>query len=161
MAGIKYLGADGNYHIVGTGGGAEEVYIGPELPTGGQKIWINTSRDSSYGAGLEMVKLWENASPASSFAAQTVSFSYSGYDRVGVQYNRVYSESPANIGSTPSGNQVVYGTDDRTSGFIREATINESGIVFGNNVRVFATKSPITVNDNMIPLVIYGIKGVE
>lgn len=137
-----------------------EVYIGPELPTGLlPKLWVDTDETGGGSSGgLEMVKLWENASPGSAFAAQTVSVSYNGYDRIGVQYNRVYSESPANIGSTPSGNQVVYGTDDRTSGFIREATINESGIVFGNNVRVFSTKSPITVNDNMIPLEIYGIK---
>lgn len=160
MAGIKYLGADGNYHIVGTGGGAEEVYIGPELPTGGQKIWINTSKDSSYGAGLEMVKLWENASPASSFAEQDIGVIYSGYDKIGVQYEEFYAEALADFEQRITGFKSAWGSNDRVANFIRPAQLLEGKIHF-YNCTLLETNKTEGRNEHLIPLVIYGIKGVE
>lgn len=173
MAGIKYLGADGNYHIVGAGGGADEVYIGPELPTGGQKIWINTSKDSSYGAGLEMVKLWENASPTSDFAAQSITVDLNGYQEAEIAWSlfvnsdgkitRCFNESylsalPAQSGAVGCMATRAY------EGYTAERflTLSDDTISFGNAVRYNNYAGSYTqLNSLLIPLAIYGIKGVE
>lgn len=106
----------------------------------------------------KFVKLWENASPTSAFAAQTVSLSLSAYDAVCIVYlanlnnDRRYSAILFKDGYK----YILHGanvstTDVRT----RLAIVTNSGIEFEGGYSG-ATSS----NTSNIPCVIYGLKGV-
>lgn len=106
-----------------------------------------------------MKLLWENASPASSFAAQTVSVDWGSYDIIGIECratstttDRYISFHPAQLGIV-SNNSIVSGTS--TSVFGRKSELTESGIEF-----FVGKKDKADGTTYSIPTAIYGIKGV-
>ena len=110
-----------------------------------------------YPEGAGITKLWENAGPASNFAAQTISLNLSKYQMVAIEcrfnttddYRKIYF---GNVGSAMALDVVS------TSGYLgwRSAAVTTTGISF----------STATYNKNsgvvgyVIPVAIYGIKGV-
>lgn len=97
--------------------------------------------------GIQIVKLWENASPTSAFANQTLTLDFSSYDLIIILFNldsNIRSVSPA---ISPVG--------------------HPGASVFQNNVRTFLVHTNDIRFDSvspssavMIPYVIYGMKGV-
>lgn len=117
--------------------------------------------------GIQINKLWKNASPTSSFAAQDLSIDYSEYDLIGflgrlstesnreqIFYcrpgNRTHMFFPLGSASNPyitlSYRNIYLETD---------GVINIQGGWLGKS-----NASEVAANGNAIPLVIYGFKGV-
>lgn len=109
---------------------------------------------------LSWTKLWENASPSSSFAAQTLSLDLSGYDAVAyfvrnATNGSVYWAS----GVVPIGYKTTIQYTTASGGwyvYSRTATANSSGIVFEAG-----KLSGDTDTTSTIPICIFGIKGVQ
>jgi hypothetical protein len=104
--------------------------------------------------------LWENASPTSSYAANTESLDLSNYDAVFL----IYRNWPSNdyeygfitvIGMVGQTTMVQLVSQENKSGW-RKATTAASGVTFTDchyNAGIH--------NDYCVPLYIYGIKGVS
>lgn len=121
-----------------------------------------------------MVKLWENASPTSVFAAQTVPIDLSEYDCFDIDF-RAYPKLSSGKNATVRVRKneastawcVVGGQGDQTgvpSFITRMINATDSGISFGECYSAEVTsnfKVPSTPGAFLIPLRIYGIKGVS
>lgn len=111
---------------------------------------------------LQIVKLWENSSPGSTFAAQTVSLSLSDYTHVGIEFlldNSVTYTLPMAI--YKKGDTGRYRTHNAV--FTQRAinSVSASGVSFGAGVSWSDYGgSYATNNAQLIPYRIYGIKGV-
>lgn len=106
--------------------------------------------------GVKLVKLWENASDTSTFAAQTVTLNLSGYAGVFMYFKGVTSGAGYYFsGFIPMGK---YGLLQlaTTGGVIRQrsVTINAEGITFAAG-----ETGGEADNRYVIPVVIYGMKG--
>lgn len=113
----------------------------------------------------KIVKLWENASHTSAFAAQTLTVNgLSNYDMVLILFSatNAASHQSANVfipkEKTGIGHYVTearYDGGHYTSGRTATANFSDNNIVFGNGSQNGANNT-----SRMIPLCIYGIKGV-
>lgn len=110
--------------------------------------------------GISMKKVWENASRASSFAAQTLSLDLSGYDEV-----LIYSclEASTNndyivVSRCPIGERALahFTWGDDNVSLHRFAKTSKTGIEFLN-----AYHGGAQDNASLMPYRIYGIKGVS
>ena len=105
------------------------------------------------------VKLWENDDPAATFAAQTVSLDLSNYDGISILYrNQTDGAYHLNTGHIPKGTQGVLWYGYQSGNHVhRGFTANASGVTF--NACQYSGGS----NDNKfcIPLIIYGVKGIQ
>lgn len=124
---------------------------------------IKDYADDTYNSKWTL--LWENASPTSEFAAQTVSLNLIGYDAVFIYFGnhipKIYASriiivgEPTYVVRFPSNNS----TNARFYG--REVTVNTDGIVFADASYFQQGNSSLTVqNTDNIPRKIYGIKGL-
>lgn len=118
------------------------------------------------GAMAEWVLLWENASPTSAFAAQTVQLNLSSYDAVFIYYQNSTPKSygsPIILVGTPeyvfrfssnNGNNQRY--------FTRSATVTTSGVEF-SACQYFqqGSSNGTAQNTDLVPVKIYGIKGFK
>lgn len=127
--------------------------------------------------GLEMVLLWENVSPMSDFAAQTISLDLSAYSHIVIYSVPCVSGSeldnymdyrlcPSNMLLVNTEIPTFYscafmGNDKRSGAAGRNVTIGNSAIEFGQGWMLHATKDRIMSNKYMVPYCIYGIKGVQ
>ena len=118
---------------------------------------------ASIGGMSKWEKLWENASPASSFAAQTVPLDMSGYDACAV-----YVAESNSAGSTGQWFFYVKNQPSDSRAFLmynarqlRYFYIVSTGVYFtGGYVGTFPSGA-LSANDAYaIPRLIYGIKGV-
>lgn len=108
---------------------------------------------------LEMELLWENASPTSNFAAQTVSLDLSGCDAVLVEYRLMTSTVFVVSAFVKIGTSVFANATSATSGthFQRVTEAKTNGVVFDG---AYNASNSAANNSVMIPQTIYGIKGV-
>ena len=98
--------------------------------------------------------LWENASPRSSFASQTITLNLEAYKRVEIRARCSSSASAEEltVGVCPIGKKIqLIGVS--TSTYHREFTLTQNGVIisdgkYGNN----------PANDTMIPYQIIGYK---
>lgn len=118
--------------------------------------------------GVQIVKLWTNASPTSSFAAQTVSLSLSGYDAVLViAYNAGASAYIAGSACVfvPIGKAFIltrHVSSWSTSFGQRTGTTSATGVTFyAGAYYLYSSGSGATDNGEVVPYQIYGIKGVS
>ena len=106
--------------------------------------------------------LWENSSPTSIFAGQTVTLkdSWEKYDSIGFQCNKGYGEMLAQAGQMCY--VAWYFANDNGSVVVthRFAEVVSGGIKI-SDVQTLTTGSYSTQNDRITPLRIYGIKGVN
>lgn len=118
------------------------------------------ARTTFYGATnmTKMVLLWSNASPTSTFASQSISSNFVDYN----MYIVIARHSTSIAGAVTVINKV--GSSSRlttvcaTSSYsetIRTVSSTQTQLTFGN-----ANKNGSTANDFLIPIFIYGIKGV-
>jgi uncharacterized repeat protein (TIGR02543 family) len=120
--------------------------------------------------GAETKKLlWTNASPTSTFAAQTVSLALSGYDAVEIEYYASTSKAVLDVTKKKIGASSMltgYLNPQSTNGYInllsRLFDVTTSGITFKGGFAKRTSDSSTTSNNNSycVPYKIYGIKGV-
>lgn len=136
-------------------------------------MYGKTNAGASTGgsnSGIEMVKLWENASPSSSFSAQTVALDLSGYDAVVVE---------GSAAGSPTGKRAMstYATVGRQGTLMsaltgsywfttsREFIVTTSAIAF-QECGQWGWNDAGTVIKNInnsycVPVLIWGVKGVK
>lgn len=116
---------------------------------------------------MQMVKLWENASPTSAFSPQTLSLSLAGYTAVLIYFRNHISAGTYMDYETSAiaevGKKYVHNTAGET-GYEhtdRSFSVSTGGITFENCYFAGAGASSLTTSNRcLIPLRIYGIKGV-
>ena len=115
------------------------------------------ARQLSESGGLKLTKLWENASPKSAFAAQTVSLDLSAYHYVVIEDINLTLDSPLIVSSR------IYKVGERsmftglfgTALSYRFFQTNENGITFNAGYRPSQDD-----NTRNVPYRIYGIVGL-
>lgn len=162
--------------IGGTGSTGSGVYINANPPEDEAiNMWLDTDEeeDESYPttaevramidgtAGMQMDLLWENASPTSSFAEQTINLDLSSYKFVAIDFRAttdwqvyrtfIYSKMLDTL---------LYSTfDGAVDLYIREIKLYEDSIFFkGSTKAKFGTSGSTANNACVIPQRIYGIK---
>lgn len=138
-----YNGVDINSVVTSVNGQTGAVSIDPER----------------IGAMAEWDLLWENASPTSSFAAQTLNISLTNYDLVLCVFRNASLDSWVSV-IIPVGVQgmLIVPHESASGGnFFRSFYPTTSGIDIGNGT----TGGIGTNNANNVPRLIYGIKGVN
>ena len=122
---------------------------------------------------LSMEPLWENASPTSSFAAQSIDLNLASFSLVrvvyisGISYPYVKYMYDFHLGETAilSGINSVVGEEPANSYFLsRKVTVNSDGVLlesgYSRKVNVTSPNTAILNNSSIIPILIYGIRGV-
>ena len=110
---------------------------------------------------LKMDLLWENASPTSSFAEQTISVNYSSYKLIMVVFMRdIFSDILCHVLSptTPQKPTATMYAWNASTILYRYLAIKDNSITFYSGVRMTAVGSDVSDNDKLIPYKIYGIK---
>lgn len=112
-----------------------------------------------------IVKLWENDNPASSFAAQTIALDLSEYSmiicncRLSTEYATIVPTNPIPVGAGYGA--YAYGLE---AGYHTRRTItaNTDGVVVAEGMKytTFGSSNVNGSNGSLIPVTIYGIKGV-
>lgn len=121
----------------------------------------NTTIAADINGMSKWVKLWENASPSSDFAAQTISLDLTGYDFVMVVYQHWTTSNVNNSAFCRIGEYGRLMSHDYTLAY-RDYHLETTGVYFNIGLLV-ATYNSSNVTQNtsaVIPLQIYGIKGV-
>lgn len=138
---------------------------------GGQKPeYYATAEDlvALNDSKLSMELLWENASPSSEFAAQTINLDLNAYDRLKMDFYHQYDPGTLemSIGTTVSAHRCYIYDDGGVNMSKRTITTTESSIKFNDAVglyRNFNGVAALTKPDNtaLAPTRIYGIRGVS
>ena len=108
--------------------------------------------------GLSMTLLWENASPNSAFAGQTINLDLSGYDHALIEFclNPIAWQIKTSAWyRVDAGESIVSVADGNPYTYLRGVTVNTNNVTFGTG-RLGNTEN----NNNLVPLRIYGLKGV-
>lgn len=110
--------------------------------------------------------LWENASPTSSFAAQTIDLNLSEYDAIEIEAGKMTTSLVVNsFEISKSDNydvlnlQFLYGANSKLYGYYRpvEVRISENKLIF--NAGYIASDSQDAQNNiSCIPLRVFGMK---
>lgn len=163
------------------------IYVGPDEPEDPKiKLWLDTDEQGASAVNSVNGKngtvvldaedvgaisgdlLWENASPTSAFAAQTVALDLASYQVVMITF---VANAPAQSGTTllskgsfilPVGEfgffitYVKYGSS--FFNYERQVTVNSNGIVFDLG---YANAGNEQNNAYAVPLYIHGVKGVQ
>lgn len=110
---------------------------------------------------VSMVKLWENASPNSTFAAQTISLDLSGYDGVMVtgkfQYNGADVRTTTGFVSVGQSGHILVTNSTNENLRSRRFTVSATGVEFAIGIQMGSGSEAAGA---AIPTVIYGVKGV-
>lgn len=116
-----------------------------------------------FSSGIQLIKLWENASPTSSFSSQIIHVDLSAYWGAYVEFH-TSTGAPYKL--------PLYFVKKGNSGFVnyiadkavvRNFIPRSDGISFGDcsSLLNYGGGTIEIVNTNIIPFIIYGIKGVE
>lgn len=126
-----------------------------------------TQARDNIGANWDL--LWENASPTSQFAAQTISVDYSAYERIMIFYNLTnsnYRQLLTGIDVATTGGVLMRTTVDPAIAIVDTRSFNLSG---GNQItwtdcyhsQMKTGSTPVafsTINTSCIPFRIYGVR---
>lgn len=119
------------------------------------------------GAMSEWVLLWTNASPTSSFAAQTIAVDVSGYDMMAVLVSSSSNDYMytffAAVGMSTIMNRAVPTSNTSAKLFVTSRNIdsaNANGISFSACNQSSVGAAAAVANGELVPRYIYGIKGV-
>ena len=127
-------------------------------------VRLHNAQQNLISGTKRYAKLWENASPTSNFAAQTISLSLSNYDGVRIIWAPSTTGSERISTDIPIGAQYLYnffanGNANKTVEIrTRNVEVKTSGCVFAAGYAKSITNSTTyTNNGDNIPLEIYGI----
>lgn len=126
-----------------------------------------TQARENIGANWDL--LWQNASPTSEFAAQTITFDYSAYDFLAIivanrtgqpQQQTIIFEAISGKGYTTSKNTLI-----TSSAYwqYRDGTLTATGLSITDALECYystAFHKPVTANALLIPIAICGIKNL-
>ena len=118
------------------------------------------ARQLSESGGVELVMLWENASPNSAFADQTISLDLSDYGAIAVFSTREIGETCGALSTFAlvGGNGACIGLGNYGAITHRNFIVSQNGVTFD---KAMATdKNGTKENGWAIPTIIYGIKGI-
>lgn len=158
--GNYWLDTSENPEIPGGGGGNASISISNDEPTNGEQLWIDLDDEEGVvPSGLEMELLWKNASPTSTFAAQTVSINFEGYDLILVNslHSPTHQRITANIFFKPGENASVRTFAGGVQHY-KDFTTTNAGITFEDTKKGGTNE---VANGYTIPYKVYGIKGVK
>lgn len=120
-----------------------------------------------YRGCTKLVKLWENASPASAFAGQTLALNLGAYDAVAVVFQAVNDKayefveccrvSHNGVASVIRNTNSANISSGNIGAHLRKYEVKTSNIYFSDNVYSHSSGYS-TMNGGCIPLVVYGIK---
>lgn len=133
----QFIGLDGNSPVYYRSGNSSGWYPG-------SKGWVRSLDEKN---GVQIEKLWENASPTSAFGNQTITLDLSSYNLVLILFKLDRNGRVATPAITPIGHPGLsaYGTN------VRYFLVHTNDIKFDD----------VTPNSStMIPFKIYGVKGV-
>lgn len=105
--------------------------------------------------------LWENASPMSAFAAQTVSLDLSGYKTVCIVTNNNYSGDPDGYTYLPVGSSSIVTNMNKGGTYRlrrRACIVSSTGVTFEDARDTAGWDNNSQSNGTAIPQKIYGIK---
>lgn len=118
--------------------------------------------------GISKKLLWQNASLTSQFAAQTLSTSWSEYDKIGLEYqysdentDTVYREVKAEAGARIHMFALTLSTSRVPQFGERTMVLNDDGIKFTQGYVGLASGNAAVSNWYCMPVAIYGIKGAQ
>lgn len=116
----------------------------------------------SIGAMPTWEILWTNASPTSDFAAQTISLSLSDYDQIQIWFRPIASESDEFFAFAKVGSSIRMAFPRYTIER-RKVDVTTTGVEFypAYYLTSYGGSSESLLNAYMIPVRIYGIKGVN
>lgn len=109
-------------------------------------------------AGLQMELLWENASPDSNFAAQTINLDLDGYERIKIEWRLHVKLENYIYGEYTVGNGIAISYASSVASY-RTAFFTENSITFNAPVQHTYTGNNAENVALFIPIKIYGIKG--
>lgn len=181
---MKQSSADYDVAWEDQSGVTEVVHIGPSAPTDPDiQIWLDTDEPGmsgvssvngatgavvldadDVGAMSKWVLLWENASPTSLFAAQTIALDLSGYDAVLVTAKH-WADNDSRL------NQIAFVGADRMILTVQSPTdiriqtlrlyyVSTTGVRFEGGKGMNNSGGTYNSDYAALPLAIYGIKGV-
>ena len=114
---------------------------------------------------LEPVLLWENSSPTTAFAAQTISLDLTDYAGVIIDFFKSATENNLNTriyvkktDTAQFGGGFRIDSNSTIGASGRNVTINDSGVEFTDGAAGWSVTSVTTLNTDMIPYRIYGVK---
>lgn len=124
--------------------------------------------DLSDAGLMRMELLWENASPTSAFASQTINLDLSEYDAVMVTSyvaDSIKLREFAFSEITPDVNNgfllsSVYGTSSKIYGLYRILYVHTTGVLIGDAYTTNPSADSKSTSAQ-IPFQIYGIKGIQ
>lgn len=169
-----------------TNSNTSTIYVGPTEPTSGVRIWLDTDEEGAsavnsvnnkngtvvldaddVGAMSKWELLWTNASPTSSFAAQTIAVDVSGYDMMAVLVSSSSNDYMytffAAVGMSIIMNRAVPTSNTSAKLFVTSRNIesaNANGISFSACQQSTVGTAATAANVELVPRYIYGIKGV-
>lgn len=119
--------------------------------------------ETAVNSKVQMTKLWQNSSPSSTFAGQTVSVDLSSYTNAGIVFKQANSSDfyyPLAI--YQKGFSGAYAASSNGTLTRREiSSISDKSIVFGNGMYYDQTEETNKSSaGTLVPYMIYGIKGV-
>lgn len=155
----------GSFSVARGGTGRSTLTSGSYLVGNGtsavtMKTKAQVIADLGITSGVEMVMLWENASPNSAFGAQTLNLSLGEYDLIRIVSHHDSDGATIIIDCDLS---VVVGESFELNGHFggkanyREGTTSNTQVTFK---ACFESGSSTADNTRIIPMRIYGIKGV-
>ena len=165
----------------------EYIHVGASAPSDSNiDIWLDTDDPgqstvssvngksgtvlldaADVGAMAVWELVWENATASSSFAAQPIPLDLIDYDAVWIYFARATSTLDDLAGSMvlngkSYSHRVVSNSSSSIRYYARNATVSSSGVEFGAcTYHTQGSSSATTENVSLVPVYIYGIKGVE
>lgn len=115
----------------------------------------------SGGGGLSMELLWENASPASTFANQTVPLDTSKFTAVLIEFRSGASNAvriPSVMAFSKGSRYIALGDNNAGTIITRAFAVNDADIAFSAGYKYSTYKTYTEDNTVVIPVAIYGIK---
>lgn len=125
---------------------------------------LNDLEDINTGVTMDL--LWENASPTSAFAAQTIDINLSNYWGVKIIWNIIDTLNYTNTIESQKGTRTfIHAAIGASSPYIytsqRGVTTYEDKLEFSDGAYGAVNTGAVTKNNCCIPIRIYGIKGVK
>lgn len=147
--------------------GSLKIFDGTEY----KPVGVTINQNITQVNGIEMVKLWENASPTSAFLGR-VALDLSSFTHFSIEFE-VYNQQPRyestgilkkETGKTFQLSGVApYTSDERPTWIFRTFSVSDDGFVFqeGRYWANSVTQTHGATNNVCYPIRIYGIKGVK
>lgn len=144
-----------------TSGRDQRMWIRDKYSSG---VWSNWKEVLTENRGVQMVKLWENTNLSARFGQQDVSLP-TDYNFYAILYSRTEASTENTLESmefvrVQTGRHAVLEHNDDGTVYQRELVVGAGIDGFISFLPAYKTGTTTTKNTWLVPMVIYGIKGV-